>query len=181
MSNHAVETVATPVGAIQIHCSDSGIKELKISWNLRSGQLGKNRKDRSFGAADESKNSANNKRTAAAKIAARAKGELEQYFAGRRQNFSVPLDVEGTLFQKKVWKALREIPYGEVRSYGEIARRVGNPKASRAVGTANGRNPVAIIVPCHRVIAGNGTLGGFGGGLSNKTYLLTLEHNNSKQ
>jgi len=180
MSNLAVETVTTPVGAIQIHCSDTGIRELKIRWNLRSGWNGGNRGNREFGAAGAGQNQANNKRTRAAKIAARAKEELQQYFAGQRHDFSVPLDVEGTPFQKKVWKALSEIPYGEVRSYGDIAKRVGNPKASRAVGTANGRNPVAIIVPCHRVIAGDGTLGGFGGGLTNKTYLLTLEKNTRK-
>jgi len=179
MSNHAIESVDTPVGAILIHCSDTGVKELQIRWNLRSGQLGKNRKNREIEATHPSDKAANNKRNPAAQIAARAKGELQEYFSGRRQKFSVPLDVEGTAFQKKVWKALSEIPYGEVRSYGQIARRIGNPKASRAVGTANGANPVAIIVPCHRVIAGDGTLGGFGGGLTNKTYLLTLENNKS--
>ena len=87
----------------------------------------------------------------------------------------MPLDLEGTSFQKKVWGALRTIPYGETRSYGEIARQVGNPRAARAVGMANHENPVAIVVPCHRVIAGDGSLGGYAGGLKRKSRILGLE------
>ena len=104
--------------------------------------------------------------------------QLEEYFAGERTAFEVPLRLEGTEFQLRVWDALCRIPYGETISYGELARRVGNPKASRAVGLANGRNPVAIIVPCHRVIAADGTLGGYGGGLDRKSVLLDLEAGN---
>ncbi len=104
--------------------------------------------------------------------------QLDEYFAGERTAFEVPLRLEGTEFQRRVWDALCRIPYGETISYGELARRVGNPKASRAVGLANGRNPVAIIVPCHRVIAADGTLGGYGGGLGRKTVLLDLEAGN---
>ncbi len=103
------------------------------------------------------------------------RAQLDEYFAGERTTFDVPLRLEGTEFQQRVWDALCAIPYGETISYGELARRVGNPKASRAVGSANGRNPVAIIVPCHRVIAADGTLGGYGGGLGRKTVLLDLE------
>ncbi len=101
--------------------------------------------------------------------------QLEAYFAGSRQDFDVPLALAGTAFQQEVWAGLLEIPYGETVSYGELARRVGRPGASRAVGLANGRNPVAIIVPCHRVIGANGTLTGYGGGLDRKTWLLDHE------
>jgi methylated-DNA-[protein]-cysteine S-methyltransferase len=101
--------------------------------------------------------------------------QLEEYFAGRRTSFDVPLAMEGTGFQRLVWSALLEIPYGETVSYGEIARRVGEPGAARAVGVANGSNPIAVIVPCHRVIGANGTLTGYGGGLERKRLLLDLE------
>jgi methylated-DNA-[protein]-cysteine S-methyltransferase len=104
-----------------------------------------------------------------------AQRELEEYFAGSRQRFTVRLDLCGTEFQNKVWNALRTIPFGETRSYGEIAKQIGSSKAVRAVGAANGRNPVPIIVPCHRVIGADGTLTGFGGGLENKARLLALE------
>ena len=101
--------------------------------------------------------------------------QLESYFAGERRTFDLPLAPAGTPFQLSVWKELRAIPYGQVRSYGEIARGIGNPKAVRAVGRANGSNPIAIVVPCHRVIGANGTLTGFGGGIDRKVRLLTLE------
>jgi methylated-DNA-[protein]-cysteine S-methyltransferase len=101
--------------------------------------------------------------------------QLREYFAGKRNGFDLPLAPEGTAFQLSVWRQLQEIPYGETISYGELARRVGNPKASRAVGSANGANPLPIVIPCHRVIAGDGTLGGFGGGLPTKQTLLALE------
>jgi methylated-DNA-[protein]-cysteine S-methyltransferase len=100
--------------------------------------------------------------------------QLEEYFAGERTQFDVPLELDGTAFQHQVWAELLLIPYGRSISYGELARRVGRPRASRAVGQANGRNPVPIIVPCHRVVAGDG-LGGYGGGLPLKRALLALE------
>ncbi|MGO8873443.1 MAG: methylated-DNA--[protein]-cysteine S-methyltransferase [Acidimicrobiales bacterium] len=100
--------------------------------------------------------------------------ELEEYFAGARTNFDVPLRLDGTQFQRQVWAELSRIPYGETISYGELARRVGRPKGPRAVGQANGRNPVPIIVPCHRVLAGTG-IGGYGGGLPVKRALLSIE------
>jgi methylated-DNA-[protein]-cysteine S-methyltransferase len=101
--------------------------------------------------------------------------QLEEYFTGGRRNFSVPLDFSGTDFQKKVWRALLTIPFGETRSYGEIARQVGNPKAMRAVGAANGKNPISIIAPCHRVIGASGALTGFAGGMKAKAFLLEHE------
>lgn len=101
--------------------------------------------------------------------------QLEEYFARKRTAFSVPLDARGTEFQKQVWRALQTIPFGETRSYGEIARQVGNPAAGRAVGAANGRNPISIVVPCHRVIGTSGKLTGFAGGLEAKNFLLDLE------
>jgi O-6-methylguanine DNA methyltransferase len=101
--------------------------------------------------------------------------ELEEYFAGQRREFSFPLDLRGTDFQVACWRALIAIPYGETRSYGDIARAVGQPKGFRAVGMANNRNPIAIVVPCHRVIASDGTLCGYGGGLDIKRKLLELE------
>ncbi|MDX1983869.1 MAG: methylated-DNA--[protein]-cysteine S-methyltransferase, partial [Bryobacteraceae bacterium] len=101
--------------------------------------------------------------------------QLDAYFKGALHDFDVPLAPLGTPFQRNVWSALREIPYGRTISYGELARRIGNPSASRAVGLANGSNPIAIIVPCHRVIGANGKLTGFGGGLDVKRKLLDLE------
>jgi methylated-DNA-[protein]-cysteine S-methyltransferase len=101
--------------------------------------------------------------------------QLDEYFAGTRREFDVPLAPTGTPFQLAVWEALRAIPYGETTSYGEIARSVGRPNAVRAVGQANGRNPIAVIVPCHRVIGSDRSLTGYGGGMERKEYLLRLE------
>jgi O-6-methylguanine DNA methyltransferase len=101
--------------------------------------------------------------------------ELEEYFAGKRREFTFPLDLHGTDFQLACWRALLAIPYGETRTYADIARAVGKPAAFRAVGMANNRNPIAIVVPCHRVIASDGTLCGYGGGLDVKRRLLELE------
>jgi O-6-methylguanine DNA methyltransferase len=101
--------------------------------------------------------------------------ELEEYFAGRRREFSFALDLRGTDFQKACWNALLTIPYGETRTYANIARAIQKPQAFRAVGMANNRNPIAIVVPCHRVIASDGTLCGYGGGLDLKRKLLELE------
>ena len=101
--------------------------------------------------------------------------QLDEYFAGARTHFDIPLHPTGTPFQLKVWEQLREIPYGETISYGALARRVSSPNASRAVGLANGRNPIAIIIPCHRVIGADGSLTGYGGGLDRKRFLLGLE------
>jgi methylated-DNA-[protein]-cysteine S-methyltransferase len=103
------------------------------------------------------------------------RAQLAAYFAGARETFDLPLELKGSPFQRCVWRALREIPYGETISYGELARRIGIPSASRAVGVANGHNPIAVIVPCHRVIGADGSLTGYGGGLERKRVLLELE------
>ena len=105
----------------------------------------------------------------------RVKKQLEEYFTGQRQQFDLPLDFQGTDFQQQVWQALLTIPYGEKRSYKDIAVQIGNEKAVRAVGAANGRNPISIIAPCHRVIGSSGALVGFTGGLDKKQILLSLE------
>lgn len=104
-----------------------------------------------------------------------AMGQLRAYFAGELHEFGLVLDPQGTPFQLSVWKRLTEIPYGETISYGELAKRIGNPNASRAVGLANGSNPIPIVIPCHRVIGSNGKLTGYGGGLETKERLLALE------
>ena len=101
--------------------------------------------------------------------------QLEEYFAGSRDTFEVPLELHGTPFELRVWNALQEIPYGETMGYGELASRIGQPTAARAVGLANGRNPIGVIVPCHRVIGANGSLTGYGGGIERKRILLELE------
>jgi len=101
--------------------------------------------------------------------------QIDEYFNGQRQQFCVPLELAGTPFQQRVWSALLQIPYGQTRSYAQIARQIGTPDAVRAVGAANGRNPVSIVVPCHRVIGSTGKLTGFAGGLEAKAQLLSLE------
>jgi methylated-DNA-[protein]-cysteine S-methyltransferase len=161
MESTYTKTLSTAVGSITVRCSDHGLREVTLN-----GVSGRAR----AGAVE-----ANGQKAAGARLAHRAARELEEYFAGKRQRFEVPLDLDGTVFQKKVWAALRTIPYGETRSYGDIARQVGNPRGARAVGMANHDNPIAIIVPCHRVIASDGGLGGYGGGLKTKSYLLWHE------
>lgn len=104
-----------------------------------------------------------------------AKEQLDEYFSGKRKKFTLPLKPKGTIFQEKVWKALLDIPYGETRSYKQIAVQAGSEKACRAVGMANNRNPIMILIPCHRVIGANGAMVGYGGGISVKEYLLNLE------
>lgn len=114
-------------------------------------------------------------------ILTRTEAELKEYFAGKRGGFSIPLDLRGTSFQKQVWEALLGIPFGETRTYSQLAARLGNPKAARAIGAANGRNPISIIVPCHRVIGSSGELTGFAGGLDAKAHLLGLEEGNEQR
>ena len=160
------EKWASPFGPITVSCSAKGVRELSF---------GAPKKLRVGGNGTPGLTRAGSKRDPGATITRQALAELRQYAAGRRKRFTVPLDLEGTPFQLKVWKALVEIPYGETRSYQQIACQAGNPRAARAVGMANHWNPVAIIVPCHRVIASDGTLGGYGGGLDLKTRILQLE------
>lgn len=147
----------TPVGILEIEENGSGITKVHFS-------------------SEEERNSLIEKpelkETALIKKAAK---QLKEYFAGKRKLFELPLEPEGTEFQKKVWDALLKIPYGETRSYGQIAEQIGNKKASRAVGMANNKNPIAIIVPCHRVVGANGSLTGYAGGLNIKDILLNLE------
>jgi methylated-DNA-[protein]-cysteine S-methyltransferase len=114
-------------------------------------------------------------------ILARAAGQLKEYFAGERHAFDLPLKPIGTPFQQRVWHALAGIAYGETLSYGELARRIGQPGAARAVGLANGRNPISIVIPCHRVIGADGSLTGYGGGLERKRWLLAHEQGASSQ
>jgi methylated-DNA-[protein]-cysteine S-methyltransferase len=152
------KTIASPVGPLKLVASDVGL--VAIIWHDdRPGRVRLNELEE---APDHP-------------VLLHAERELGEYFAGERTSFSVPLDMVGTDFQKAVWNALLTIPFGETRSYGEIARQVGRPTAFRAVGAANGQNPLSIIAPCHRVIGSDGSLTGFGGGLPAKQYLLGLE------
>ena len=114
-------------------------------------------------------------------VLAAAASQLDAYFSGELTSFDLPLSLAGTEFQRAVWAGLQAIPYGETISYGELARRIGQPSASRAVGLANGRNPVSIVVPCHRVIGADGSLTGYGGGMDRKRFLLGLERRVSGQ
>ncbi len=114
-------------------------------------------------------------------VLAVAASQLDAYFRGELTSFDLPLALDGTRFQRCVWAALQSIPYGQTISYGDLARRIGQPSASRAVGLANGRNPVAIVVPCHRVIGADGSLTGYGGGMDRKRFLLALEQRASGQ
>ena len=158
------KSVSTPVGYVVVQCSERGLSGVLLNPSAR--------KSAGF--------EANGHNAAALRWVNQAARELEEYFDGKRQSFDIPLDVEGTPFQKKVWQALCTIPYGETRSYGDIARQVGCPRGARAVGMANHDNPVAIIVPCHRVIATGGGLGGYGGGLQMKSYLLWHERQHAR-
>src|SRR6266853_1106000 len=147
----------TPIGRLLIAGDDDAVRRIEFPKDGKTGRPEAEWEESARGAVGE------------------AIRQLREYFAGLRSEFELPLAPEGTEFQRTVWNRLREIPYGETISYGELAKRVGNPKASRAVGAANGQNPIPIVIPCHRVIAGDGTLGGFGGGLSTKEKLLSLE------
>lgn len=111
----------------------------------------------------------------------RTRTQLAEYFAGQRRTFDLPLTLDGTAFQRAVWQALRDIPYGETRPYGVLAVALGRPNAARAVGLANGKNPLSIIVPCHRLVGSDGSLTGYGGGLARKRYLLDLERGAGSQ
>ena len=152
MTDLVRKTIETPVGTLLLVGTDSALHELLLPPQERLQPSG------SSGALDD------------------AAAQLDEYFAGSRIQFDLPLKMHGTAFQRRVWDALTGIGYGETASYADVARAVGIPKGSRAVGQANGRNPISIIVPCHRVIASDGSLGGYGGGLAMKQKLLQLEH-----
>lgn len=151
-------TIASPVGRLQLVASDAAL--VAILWEkddparVPLGAL----------AEDDTH-----------PVLAETARQLGQYFAGTRTSFTIPLDFTGTAFQREVWQALLTIPFGETRSYRQIAEQIGRPAAVRAVGAANGRNPISIIAPCHRVIGTDGKLTGFAGGLDAKAFLLTLE------
>jgi methylated-DNA-[protein]-cysteine S-methyltransferase len=158
MKGYVGKTVESPVGALTLVASDAGLAA--ILWPNDDPQRVR------LGARAES---------AVHPVLRDAASQLGEYFAGTRTEFALPLDFVGTEFQRSVWRALLTIPYGETRSYGDIARQIGRPAAVRAVGAANGRNPISIVAPCHRVIGANGKLTGFAGGLETKAYLLALE------
>jgi len=150
--------VSTPVGELKLVASERGL----------AGILWKNDDPHGTRFLPQTRDEAH-------PILIEAERQLREYFAGGRRCFTLPLDFVGTEFQKKVWNALVAIPFGETRSYSEIARQIGHPQAVRAVGAANGRNPISIVAPCHRVIGANGKLTGFAGGLEVKAFLLDLE------
>lgn len=150
--------MATPVGVLKLVASDKGL--VAVLWENDDPKRVR------LGALKEDKQHP---------VLVEVTKQLGEYFAGKRKKFSVKLDFRGTEFQQRVWAALVTIPFGETRSYGQIAVQVGSPKAVRAVGAANGRNPISIIAPCHRVIGSNGKLTGFAGGLEVKAFLLGLE------
>lgn len=152
------KTIKSPVGRLKLVASNDGLAA--ILWE------NDNPKRVRLGPLEENKRHP---------ILLETERQLAGYFTGKLKRFSLKLDFAGTEFQKKVWAALVAIPFGETRSYGQIARQIGRPKAVRAVGAANGRNPISIIAPCHRVIGANGKLTGFAGGLETKAFLLKIE------
>ena len=154
----ATRHVASPVGALTLVARGSGL--VAILWE------GDDPRRVPLGAAEPDPHHP---------VLREVERQLAAYFAGRRRRFDLPLAGRGTDFQKRVWEELRRIPYGETRSYGQIARALGDPNLMRAVGAANGRNPLSIVVPCHRVVGAAGQLTGFAGGLDAKAYLLGLE------
>jgi len=178
-------TVTSPVGALFLAASENGLVALEFDRRLPGQQtIRPNPRDlrgESPGVrfeecgAEKSSPQRSQRDTEGARVIRQCESELHEYFAGQRREFSFPLDLRGTDFQLACWRALLAIPFGETRTYADIARAVGRPQGFRAVGMANNRNPVAIVVPCHRVIASDGTLCGYGGGLEIKRKLLELE------
>ena len=153
MKNNAYAVYEFPCGRLKISYTDKAIKQVLFTDEKGSGTP--------------------------SELSELAALQLTEYFAGKRKSFDLPFELEGTDFRKKVWAALAEIPYGETRSYKDVACAIGKPKACRAVGGANNKNPISIIIPCHRVIGADGSLVGYGGGLEKKTMLLDLERKNS--
>ena len=150
-------TIDSPVGPLFLAASDAGLHAVEFAEHRHPVPRGDDWRDGAHPVLDATAQ------------------QLADYFAGKRQTFDLPFAARGTPFQKQVWDALTRIPYGSTASYVELARMVGKPNASRAVGAANGRNPLSIVVPCHRVIGASGALTGFGGGLPTKEFLLMLE------
>ena len=165
--NAVYDKIPSPVGDLWLVASDEGLHI--ITW-------GKDFKD------PKSKKALSKiKKAPRHKIISQTKKQLGEYFKGKRKEFDIPLVMDGTTFQKQAWKQLTKIPYGKTFSYQKQASRLGDLKKARAVGTANSKNPISIVVPCHRVIAKNGSLSGFGGGVNRKQFLLDLEKNYSNQ
>jgi methylated-DNA-[protein]-cysteine S-methyltransferase len=158
--------LASPVGLLTLVVSERGLRT--IVWNSETADREQDREQAGQTIFEPDP----------AGVLAETIAQLQQYFAGTRRYFDLPLDPVGTPFQQQAWLALRTIPYGETVTYGEQARRLGDPNKARAVGAANGRNPLPIVVPCHRVVGSNGSLTGFGGGLENKAWLLDHERFN---
>jgi methylated-DNA-[protein]-cysteine S-methyltransferase len=156
--DYVFKMVDTPVGKLRLVASNDGLAA--ILWQNENPR----RLRLDIAAEDENH-----------PILLKAQRQLEEYFAGKRKRFDLKLDFAGTDFQKKVWTALLTIPFGETRTYAEIAKQIGRPRAVRAVGAANGQNPISIVAPCHRVIGSTGSLTGFAGGLKAKAHLLSLE------
>ena len=148
--------IASPIGPLLLAADDSGLQQILFPSNGKAAVPESNWQESSTSLRETVR-------------------QIEAYFSGQLETFDIALAPKGTPFQQKVWTELRSIPYGETISYGELARRIGNPNASRAVGLANGSNPIPIIIPCHRVIGSNGKLTGYGGGLPIKEKLLALE------
>ena len=197
----AVRFVDSPIGTLRIAADANGLREIRFlrERDARAAARGRTETDRlparssddqaieeqSGGrsrdraaeaiAPGSSHGHAADSRTEAERIATMTMEQLSEYFDGKRSMFELPLAPRGTAFQQQVWNSLLSIPFGELVSYGEIARRIGLPRASRAVGAANGANPIPIVIPCHRVIGASGTLTGYGGGLDIKEKLLLLE------
>ncbi|MCD6034669.1 MAG: hypothetical protein K0R63_410 [Rickettsiales bacterium] len=161
---YAYKTMKSPVGELKLVASDNGLAA--ILWENDDPKRVR------LSPLEENKNHP---------VLLETERQLKEYFAGNLKEFSLKLDFVGTDFQKKVWAALLTIPFGETRSYAQIATQVGSPKAVRAVGAANGKNPISIIAPCHRVIGSNGKLTGFAGGLEAKACLLGIESKNDVQ
>jgi O-6-methylguanine DNA methyltransferase len=167
-------TLLSPVGPLFLAASDKGLVALEFDTR-RPGQQTIRPNSRDLRSANRSAQSTGVRFEESPQAMRPYLQELEEYFAGQRRRFSFALDLRGTESQLACWRALLAIPYGETRTYADIARAVGKPQAFRAVGMANNRNPMAIVVPCHRVIASDGTLCGYGGGLAVKRKLLELE------
>lgn len=159
MEIQAQSYLMTPQGMLEISCSNDTV----LSVYFVDSHIDHNNGQRQSSPYKENA------------ISQEAKRQLQAYIDGTLSQFDLPLGAKGTAFQRSVWQALCDIPYGETRSYGDIATAIGNPKAVRAVGTANSKNPISIIVPCHRVIGSNGKLTGYAGGLNRKEWLLRLE------
>jgi O-6-methylguanine DNA methyltransferase len=160
----ATAVVETPLGNVRLAVTETGVTRIGLPRSSGAGFAGWLRT--AFADAE---------RVPWLPLVDKLSQELAEYFAGRRREFSVPLELRGSEFQRAVWREIGRIPYGETRTYSEVARGAGRPRAVRAAGTATGNNPVPILIPCHRVIAAHGRLGGFSGGLDAKRRLLALE------